>query len=309
SRITKVETTNRPILIRAHQAAASTLDKAPEMETLLSPDQMRHHGIKVHDLAHIYNGSQCFVIPQKNDKDIIVPLTYNGNYTLYHTYPTYDDLKNLPIYDITSDEEWRPTDNPNMEFDISKYTANRRQKKSKKGMYTRKALQRWADQLYCPDLNVVKKTLNATTQLAQVEPPSSLAHLKQHEKRRLYEFKHKRIADEVFVDIMQTKSGEKSIRGYKYAAVFVCKRSHFTKVYPLKTRDHSIDALRNFLTDVGSPTKLCYDRAGEFVLDEEFQDELRRSKIKTWTSEAYHQHQKIGQNLVLEMLKPRFIKF
>ncbi|MGH7955109.1 MAG: chromo domain-containing protein, partial [Gloeomargaritales cyanobacterium] len=90
---------------------------------------------------------------------------------------------------------------------------------------------------------------------------------------------------------MEAKNNLSSIRGYRYVAVFVCKRSRFTKVYPLKTRDASVDALRDFLTDVGSPMKLCFDRAGEFVLDEEFKNELRKNKIQSWTSEAYHQHQ------------------
>ncbi|MGH7974063.1 MAG: hypothetical protein ACREBR_00955, partial [bacterium] len=42
----------------------------------------------VYDLAHIFDGSQCIIIKQNYDKDIIIPLQYNGNYILHHTHPT-----------------------------------------------------------------------------------------------------------------------------------------------------------------------------------------------------------------------------
>ncbi|MGH7974265.1 MAG: hypothetical protein ACREBR_01970, partial [bacterium] len=86
--ITKVNSTNGPILLRAHQASASTLGTPPEIETLINPAQLRHKGIKVYDLAHIFDGSQCIIIKQNYDKDIIIPLQYNGNYILHHTHPT-----------------------------------------------------------------------------------------------------------------------------------------------------------------------------------------------------------------------------
>ncbi|MGH7955108.1 MAG: hypothetical protein ACREOZ_04025, partial [Gloeomargaritales cyanobacterium] len=180
--ITKVNSTNGPILLRAHQASASTLGTPPEIETLINPAQLRHKGIKVYDLAHIFDGSQCIIIKQNYDKDIIIPLQYNGNCILHHTHPTTDDISDLPMYDITSDKEWRPPAAcSKVDFDISKCKANRRLKRSKKGMFTRRTLKRWADQLYITDNNVVKKTLLATTQLALVEPPSTISHLKQHE--------------------------------------------------------------------------------------------------------------------------------
>jgi hypothetical protein len=74
----------------------------------------------------------------------------------------------------------------------------------------------------------------------------------------------------------------------------------------MKDRKHTVNALREFLTEVGIPLCIVSDNAGEQV-SEEWQAELRKYLISQHTSEPYHQHQnraepRIG-NLKSEALK------
>ncbi|MGH7955310.1 MAG: hypothetical protein ACREOZ_05050, partial [Gloeomargaritales cyanobacterium] len=85
----------------------------------------------------------------------------------------------------------------------------------------------------------------------------------QHEKRRIYEFKYRRINETVAVDLIEATTGKQSVRGAYYLIVFVGKTSKFTKVYHLKTKDQAIRAFQSFLRDVGIPEKVLWDGAGE----------------------------------------------
>ena len=157
-------------------------------------------------------------------------------------------------------------------------------------------LQRWGDHLYIENQNVLLKTLEATTQLAAIEPPDSTQTLRQHEKRRLYAFKFRRINDILCIDNFESKI--RSVRGFKYVIIMVLRKSRFTKAYPTKHKSDILDRLRRFMTDIGIPEKICADCAKEYVLDLDFLGELRQYKIRVYWSEPHHQHQNLAEGRV-----------
>ena len=122
-----------------------------------------------------------------------------------------------------------------------------------------------------------------------VEPTISQAPLKQHAKRRFFSLQHRRISDEVFTDTIIIKRGKLSIRGFKYAQLYVCSRSRMTKVYLMKSKDQALNSLLQFFTDVGIPDKIVYDGAREFS-SQAWCQELAKRHVAWHQTEPYHQH-------------------
>ncbi|MGH7955191.1 MAG: hypothetical protein ACREOZ_04445, partial [Gloeomargaritales cyanobacterium] len=206
--------------------------------------------------------------------------------------PTQDELESLPIYPISDEELWDPSKLEEKPFDLNlcmKYQMRRFN--HRKQLYNAKTLKRWSRQLYCSDMSILKKTMEATTQLARIQVPTDERLLLQHEKRRLYEFKYRRVNETISMDLVVSAKGQPSVRGARYLAVYTGTTSKDTKIYPLKKKEHAIRSLQAFLRDVGIPNKICFDGAKEFGISADFQAELLRYKIQEHPSEPYHQHQ------------------
>ena len=116
------------------------------------------------------------------------------------------------------------------------------------------------EHLCISDENQLHKTLAATTQLAAIEPSHSLQTLRQHEKRRLFATKMRRIDDILGMDSFSASC--RSIRGYNHVLILAFKRGRLVKAYPMKSKNDVLDCFRQFLTDIGIPEKLMYDGAG-----------------------------------------------
>ena len=134
------------------------------------------------------------------------------------------------------------------------------------------------EHLCISDENQLHKTLAATTQLAAIEPSHSLQTLRQHEKRRLFATRMRRIQDILCMDTFSANC--KSVRGFNHVLILVFKRGRLVKAYPMKAKSDTLECFRRLLTDIGIPEKVFSDGAGEFTLDEELLKELRLYKIK-----------------------------
>ena len=145
------------------------------------------------------------------------------------------------------------------------------------------------EHLCISDENQLHKTLAATTQLAAIEPSHSLQTLRQHEKRRLFATKMRRIEDILGMDSFSASC--RSIRGYNHVLILAFKRGRLVKAYPMKSKNDVLECVCQFLTDIGIPEKILLHRAGEFVQWEKFLQELGQYKIKQHVSEPHHQHQ------------------
>ena len=107
-----------------------------------------------------------------------------------------------------------------------------------------------------PDNTIFKRTLRATTQLSisEIDYDTPLKH---HMKHYFLQFKHKQFSDDVNTDTLLCKKDTPSIREYRYVQVFIAKRTRFIKVYLMKNRIESIDALSMLLLMLGSQTCWC----------------------------------------------------
>jgi len=106
SNLTKVYGEDKlPIILRIPESIC-----AGEGKSLFAANQMRAAGHMVNDVPRRYGGQQCIRL---HDGPTI-PLYYHQGLCHMKThYPTDDDLKTLPVFDLTLDTPW----NPGNEFD------------------------------------------------------------------------------------------------------------------------------------------------------------------------------------------------
>ena len=96
--ITKAKSTKGPVLLRIYQGVTNTEDSnnTPEPETLLSPAQLRDHGVYIDATPQIHGGNQCIIVD-----NVIIPFTYVAGHCVFdNSLPTDEDLGNLSIYMI-----------------------------------------------------------------------------------------------------------------------------------------------------------------------------------------------------------------
>ena len=153
------------------------------------------------------------VIPVEDGPDVIIPFTYTeGNFVILNEFPTEEDKNTLPIYDITGTEGWNPHERPTDHFDMSLYDeALPQRRNSVRRKLDPVVKHRWMEHMCITDENQLHKTLAATTQLAAIEPSHSLQTLRQHEKRRLFATRMRRIDDLLGMDSFSANC--RSVRG------------------------------------------------------------------------------------------------
>jgi hypothetical protein len=142
-------------IIIVNQAAYNKDTK--QHESLLHTEQARMHGVKVNDLSsfmkdgHGFNGKQNL-----ETEGITLPLLYDGSkYFLKVREPTEKELESLPTYELTSPMPWQPREQ----------LGTLRRNKRNFDCLTTDELEDWSKRLGIVPIDVVKKTLEATTQL------------------------------------------------------------------------------------------------------------------------------------------------
>ncbi len=96
-----------------------------------------------------------------------------------------------------------------------------------------------------------------------------------------------------------------SLRGNKCAQVFTDGK--FTAIYPLTTKEHAGDALREFSSDVGIPDTLIADLAGEQTGDNtELLKQIRRLDIRLHHTEKGRKNQNHKAEREIEILMSRW---
>jgi hypothetical protein len=128
---------------------------------------------------------------------------------------------------------------------------------------------KWQSHLYISDMEQLDNTLLGTTQLAVVKNRPELTILKQHAKRRLHKLQYTRLSEIVYTNTMITAFHWESVKRYKYMQLFVGSDSHYMHGYLMKKKSEFFpDALEDFLTYVGTPSKLVSDNAREEIQNE-----------------------------------------
>ena len=284
----------------------------------MSCNQIRAFGHEVHDVPRCYGGNQCIV----TSDEITIPLQFKGGLCILPLlYPTDEDLESLEVIDLTADLPWRPhqlpeatdewfdTLNDPMEGedesvdDLSKFSdpSNKWGEYSNVlGMKHQQEAPNWSTLQKCflwKSVEVVKKTLEATTQFAKTIPMR--LPLRRHMKSRFpglnvrFRFKEMFATDTWFASV-------KALGGISCVQVYVGKKSIFTAVFPMTTENQMAETLQDFIRKWGAPAGLFSDNA-KSETSHAVKNILRLYNIYDLQSEPHYQNQNYAERRIQEL--------
>ena len=266
-------------------------------KTLLSTNQMRHHGHLVHDVPHRYAGKQCLI---SADSQYTLPMEYSaGVCALKIRHPTPSELESLPILELTSPELWCPLDGESDPFDGS-FDPEDPDLREMNNKSTKPKDPDWEHIRAClgwKPLDVVKKTYLNTTQYAtsHVRMP-----MRDHFKSRFPALNVRRIDEPVATDTFF--SSVKALDGETCAQLYCGKYSFHTKVYGMKTESQMPDTLGDYIREIGAPYALISDNA-KSETSEAVKAYLRKYCIKDMQTEPMHPNQNPAERRIQEVKK------
>jgi hypothetical protein len=149
-------------------------------QTLIAEDQLEHNGVEVHSRAKIFSGKQCIIAKHpKTAKQFKIPLGWDGSSKFLLTDTTIKkDLKLLPQLHLTSRNSCDPSNlcghklvkrmvtTCNRAFNWSWHVGA-------KYKWTMDQLAEWKTRLNFYNVEGIKKTFQATTQLYPTVPHES----------------------------------------------------------------------------------------------------------------------------------------
>ena len=150
----------------------------------------------------------------------------------------------------------------------------------------------WKQRLgFAPD-HVIKKTMDATTQLVTTVEAETREVMRDHFQTRLPELKVRRVNDTCYVDTFF--ASVPSIRGYDCWNLFAYQRSGMDVVYLLRKRSQSPATLSSLITDFGAPARIKSDNAPEFK-GKKWTAILQRYAIQQAFTEAHHPNENLAE--------------
>ena len=268
------------VLLQCHEGVAMGKGKS-----LFSCNQMRHHGTIVDDVPHRYGGSQSL----KTVCGHKLPLAYHvGLCSLHICLPSQDELDSLPIYDLTSPEEWCPQVGESDPYDGLDEPVDSDYDVTLLPVKTDPQEPNWDHIQKCfgwKPLDVVKNTYDHTTQYAT-------SHLRlpmrEHYKSRFPALNVRRIQEIVATDTFFAST--KALGGETCAQLYVGKSSYYTHIFGMKSENQMADTLGDFICEVGAPYALLSDNA-KSETSKTVKDYLRKYCIKDMQTEPQHPNQ------------------
>ena len=264
---------------------------------------------------------------------MIIPCHYAQGHVFFEIdRPTLHDMDTLPIIHLTPNEPWDVSRESLQTFDISNVQggledgsfisndprsiwSNEEEQFLQNESFAIQAvtlrhnrnlnndtLRRWQEHLNLPSLDITKKTLKATTQLAVIEYNPTLTRIRPHVTRRLLQFRSRRLDETCYTDplIIPMENICKQSLYYKFIQIFYLIISKYIFLYPMRSKSEFFQALQCFVRDVGIPFKLISDNAPE-----ESSKEVRifclKHKIKQGFSEPHHQHQNYAEHAIRDV--------
>jgi hypothetical protein len=269
-----------------------------ESNTLISPTQLRDHGIRVDDVPARYGGNQSIFI----DGLLIPLLLKDGMLTLPLRRPTTYELRTCDRYHLTSGRhEWAPQtlngDTLTSEQYATQASAIDIRVVNNCNLSFSSYLRRltvtpsqndWTKyQSYLLDCNeeTTKRTLECTTRLADL---SGHFPAKQHQKSRFPWANVLRLNDTCATDTVF--STVTSYEGYNCMQWFAFHRSHYQKEYGMRSEGSGPNALLDFFRDIGAPTSIRRDNS-KMQTSELWETYLRQYNVRNEFTEPYHSQQ------------------
>ena len=149
-------------------------------------------------------------------------------------------------------------------------------------------------------LKRAKDTIRKTTQ--RILRSALLPLARRYRADRMYE--RPRIRGVVYTDTMDGQ--HKSLDGNKFAQVFATD-FHFSAVYPMESKGHAGEALKQFITDFGVPDKIICDGIKEQTKrGTTFIEQVRKHHIEVHTTEPNRHNQSKVEGVIRELRKNWF---
>ena len=302
-----------PLIIGLGGAA---FDNSPgATEALINTHHLRDNGVMVDDIAKVHGGEQKLTICGYH-----IPLTYEpsaGNsrtpegkiMTLKCRKPTQKELENLEIFwlspftpGLTKDPEITPPIRrkakvvPNFQNVLNGKEEGVDELINKGEDEPQQKIDRWKDCLANPPVDIVKKTLDATTRFceAPVEMENREA-MRQHRKQRILPLHPRRIKGRTDSDTFF--SSVKSVRGYRCVQLFVCLLSDYLYIKCLRRESHSHSAYQDFIREVGAPNTLLTDNS-QTQTGELWTETSRKNATRQIHSVPHNQNQNTAERKV-----------
>ena len=149
-------------------------------------------------------------------------------------------------------------------------------------------------------LKQAKDTIRNTTQ--RILHSALLPLARRYRADRMYE--RPRIRGVVYTDTMDGQ--HKSLDGNKFAQVFATN-FHFSAVYPMESKGHAGEALKQFITDFGVPDRIICDGSKEQTKQSTtFMEQVRKHHIDVHTTEPNRHNQSKVEGVIPELRKNWF---
>ena len=149
-------------------------------------------------------------------------------------------------------------------------------------------------------LKRAKDTIRNTTQ--RILRSALLPLASRYRADRMYE--RPRVRCVVYTDTMDGQ--HKSLDGNKFTQVFATD-FHFSAVYPMESKGHAGDALKQFITDFGLPDKIICDGSKEQTKrGTSFMEQVRKHHIDLHTTEPHRHNQSKVEGVIWELWKNWF---
>ena len=280
--------------------------------SLLSTYQTRENGVIVNDVARRHGGFQNLLL-----NDLEVPLSVMNGLLLFDVRkPTEYERLNCTRVVMTGDALWNIEDFVddkcqytnsmttcdvfgNVFADSSTHLLNMQSKmhlsKSHVNPTDIKMIQ---SKLGWIPYKIAEKTLAVTTQLAKNHLRLPLRH---HFKSRYPQLNRNRLretysTDTIFSSTPAISTNETCMQ------IFCGKVSKFCRGYPMVSESHGVQALEEFVLEVGAPYKMINDNA-KMEISEAWRKILRTYNIERSTTEPYHPHQNPVERRIQEIKK------
>jgi len=232
---------NREVLFIMNNASLVEDDR--ESESLAVPFDMMRHGVSVDVTPCMYGGKQGITVDSQ-----FLRCNYDQEKVFYFIQkPTQQDLDTFQEYEITS---------PNI-YNINMNKEIRRNKKEV--IFNGISIEEWKKRLALAPEEIVRKTLEATTQFYTSVEVENRKDPRRHMQSRFPGLRNNRIQEQFATDTFYPS--EITDQGHTCSQIFVGKDSDRWEVYPLKHEHNNISALEDFTREVGVPNVLCSDNA------------------------------------------------
>jgi hypothetical protein len=280
--------TGESVLLHVYEATIG----GHNAKNLFSVAQMRNAGVIVNDKPRLHGGK-----PYIECNDYIIPLVMKEGIIGFEIRkPTQYELDNLPVIELTQENEWNPEDQNDSsdiwsaeEYDTLLTEVDR--EKSERSMNFRKTQKVIPDPkeyepYFCyPGKDAMQHTLQNTTRYGSI---NMRIPMRQHFHARNPLLRRKRINEPYATDTWF--SSVTSFEGYNCAQIFYGINSKRISNYGMKTESHGPDALLEFFRKEGVPLSILRDNS-KMQASELWKDYMRRYWVKDQFTEPYHPHQ------------------